>query len=57
MTWKTTDYTGWGRVHSATGQLARPERTTALAALVKATPAPALGMRRSYGAASTTVVA
>ena len=49
MTWKTTDYTGWGRVHSATGQLARPERTTALAALVKATPAPALGMRRSYG--------
>ena len=49
MRWKTTDYTGWGRVHSANGELARPERASALAALVKEEPAPAIGMRRSYG--------
>ncbi|QMU57864.1 MAG: FAD-binding protein [Boseongicola sp.] len=49
MGWKTTEYTGWGRVHSATGELARPERASALAALTKETPAPAIGMRRSYG--------
>jgi decaprenylphospho-beta-D-ribofuranose 2-oxidase len=49
MTWKTTDYSGWGRVHTANGPLARPERATALAALVEKTPAPAVGMRRSYG--------
>jgi len=49
MTWKTTEYSGWGRVHTATGPLARPERTSVLAALVEESPAPAMGMRRSYG--------
>jgi decaprenylphospho-beta-D-ribofuranose 2-oxidase len=49
MTWKTCTYTGWGRVHSATGTLARPERTSALAQLAATRPAPAIGMRRSYG--------
>ncbi len=49
MTWKTTDYCGWGRVHSAHGPLARPERASALATIAEKTPAPAVGMRRSYG--------
>ena len=49
MRWKPSEYTGWGRVHHATGQLARPERASALVALVKEEPAPAIGMRRSYG--------
>ncbi len=49
MRWKQSDYTGWGRVHSATGDLARPERASTLAALVRDDPAPAIGMRRSYG--------
>ena len=49
MTWKSSEYTGWGRVHSASGDLARPERASALKALVQSSAAPALGMRRSYG--------
>lgn len=49
MTWKEMDYTGWGRVLTATGPVARPERQSALAALVAETPAPAIGRRRSYG--------
>ena len=49
MTWKTTEYSGWGRVHRATGDLARPERASALAALAAERPAPAIGQRRSYG--------
>lgn len=49
MRWKPSEYTGWGRVHRAKGQLARPERASALAALVSEEPAPAIGMRRSYG--------
>lgn len=49
MTWKETEYRGWGRALRATGQLARPERTRNLAALTEDSPAPAIGNRRSYG--------
>ena len=49
MSWKQSEYTGWGRVHRASGELARPERQSVLTTLVKETPAPAIGMRRSYG--------
>ncbi|MEM8803709.1 MAG: FAD-binding oxidoreductase [Pseudomonadota bacterium] len=49
MRWKHQSYTGWGRVHKAQGDLARPERASALDALARGEPAPALGMRRSYG--------
>ncbi len=52
MTWKTDTYTGWGRVHKATGQLARPERLSALERVIAQTTAPAIGMGRSYGDAS-----
>lgn len=52
MLWKSADYTGWGRVISATGELARPERQGALTAILDAGLAPALGMRRSYGDAA-----
>ncbi len=48
MLWKTTDYTGWGRVHRAAGDLARPERAAELARLIEDSPGPAFGMRRSY---------
>ncbi len=49
MRWKTVEYTGWGRVLKARGELARPERASALAATTAEEPAPALGMLRSYG--------
>ncbi|MCG6904111.1 MAG: FAD-binding oxidoreductase [Rhodobacter sp.] len=49
MRWKSADYTGWGRALGATGQLARPERQSALTALVADAPAPAIGNCRSYG--------
>lgn len=49
MTWKTTEYSGWGRVHRAKGDLARPERVSSLKQLSADRPAPAIGMRRSYG--------
>ena len=49
MRWKDSTYTGWGRVLKASGQLARPERVASLAALMADEPAPAIGMRRSYG--------
>lgn len=49
MTWKTTEYSGWGRVHRAQGDLARPERVSALKRICTERPAPAIGMRRSYG--------
>ncbi len=52
MRWKTADYSGWGRVHTATGELARPERVSALEAILDESPAPAIGMCRSYGDAS-----
>ena len=47
MRWKTADYAGWGRVHTATGEMARPERASALDALLSEAPAPAIGMCRS----------
>jgi decaprenylphospho-beta-D-ribofuranose 2-oxidase len=47
MTWKTATFTGWGRVFSATEQVARPERASALAPL--SAEGPAVGNRRSYG--------
>ena len=49
MTWNTLDYTGWGRALTATGRVARPERQSALPRLQETAPAPAFGMRRSYG--------
>lgn len=49
MLWKKTDYTGWGRALSATGEIARPERRSALDAALKDGLIPAIGMRRSYG--------
>ena len=49
MRWKASDYTGWGRVLRASGELARPERAEAVARLTAGTPSPAIGMRRSYG--------
>ncbi|MFV2053272.1 FAD-binding oxidoreductase [Aliiroseovarius sp. YM-037] len=52
MRWKTDSYTGWGRVLSATGDIARPERVSALTSVMNDTPAPAIGMLRSYGDAA-----
>jgi len=49
MRWKSADYSGWGRALRASGELARPESRSALAALLADTPAPAIGNRRSYG--------
>ena len=49
MRWKDSHYTGWGRVLSASGPVARPERTSALAALSADEAAPAIGRCRSYG--------
>ncbi len=49
MRWKHSDYAGWGRVHRASGDLARPERASSLRDLIKEEPAPAIGMCRSYG--------
>ena len=49
MRWKHSEYSSWGRVHRATGDLARPERALSLEVLTKDEPAPAIGMRRSYG--------
>ena len=52
MRWKTTEYSGWGRALTATVEMARPERLSALIALSAETPAPAVGQRRSYGDAA-----
>ncbi len=52
MRWKTSEYAGWGRVLRASGDLARPERRSSLDAVVADAPAPAIGMRRSYGDAA-----
>ncbi len=48
MRWKETDYAGWGRVLSAHGRMARPEKLAALKAALAEAPAPAIGNRRSY---------
>lgn len=47
--WNPLTYTGWGRARSAAGQIARPERQSVLASAVAQRPAPAFGLRRSYG--------
>lgn len=52
MLWKTLTYTGWGRVASATGPVARPERVSTLKAALGEQPGPAIGNCRSYGDAS-----
>lgn len=49
MRWNKTEVTGWGRALRGEVEVARPERARALAELVTASPAPALGQRRSYG--------
>ncbi len=49
MTWKATEYAGWGRALTAKGEIARPERQRTLAALLSEAMVPAIGMRRSYG--------
>ncbi|MEO1152552.1 MAG: FAD-binding oxidoreductase [Pseudomonadota bacterium] len=46
---KTLTYRGWGRVHEATGEVARPERQRALHRIMGETPGPAIGNLRSYG--------
>ena len=52
MSWKQMEYSGWGRVHRAAGEVARPERASVLARIMAEAPAPAVGMRRSYGDAN-----
>ena len=52
MRWKEAEYSGWGRVLKAEGMLARPERQRTLKAVLKETPCPASGRRRSYGDAA-----
>ncbi|HFQ16127.1 MAG TPA: FAD-binding oxidoreductase [Rhodobacteraceae bacterium] len=52
MRWKETEYSGWGRVTSAHGELARPEKLGALKATLEEGLVPAIGMRRSYGDAA-----
>lgn len=54
MSWKTLESTGWGRAHSASGDVARPERASQLKRLLAQAPVPAFGMRRSYGDAALT---
>ncbi len=49
MRWKSTEYRGWGRVRSATGDVARPERSRALDEVLAEATGPAIGMGRSYG--------
>lgn len=49
MAWKTLTYTGWGRVLTATGPVARPERVSSLAGVLADQPGPAIGNCRSYG--------
>ncbi|SDK11540.1 FAD-binding oxidoreductase [Aliiruegeria lutimaris] len=52
MSWKQTEYTGWGRHLRAKGEIARPERTSAFIRVAEESPCPAIGQRRSYGDAS-----
>ncbi len=52
MRWKKTEYWGWGRALRARGEVARPERASALTTLSAESPAPAIGNLRSYGDAA-----
>lgn len=49
MAWKTLTYSGWGRMKTATGPVARPERLSALTRALAERPGPAIGNCRSYG--------
>ncbi len=49
MLWNSLTYTGWGRVKTATGPVARPERVSSLRAALADDPGPAIGNCRSYG--------
>ena len=50
MSWKPTQYTGWGRALTAKGEVTRPNDRTRAESL--SLDAPAMGMRRSYGDAA-----
>lgn len=52
MRWNEIETAGWGQVKTAHGQVARPERVSALQAILAEGAAPAQGMRRSYGDAA-----
>ncbi len=52
MRWKTAEYSGWGRAVKAHGDIARPERVSALRTTLKEAAGPAIGNRRSYGDAA-----
>ena len=52
MRWKNADYSGWGRAIVAHGEIARPERMSALDSLLSDAMVPAIGMLRSYGDAA-----
>ncbi|MCP5088525.1 MAG: FAD-binding oxidoreductase [Rhodobacteraceae bacterium] len=52
MRWKETEYCGWGRVLSASAQVARPEKSEALTAALADASGPAIGALRSYGDAA-----
>lgn len=49
MRWNAVETAGWGRVLRHMGPVARPERASALAAILAEEPAPAKGNGRSYG--------
>jgi decaprenylphospho-beta-D-ribofuranose 2-oxidase len=52
MRWKKDELKGWGGAMVLKAELARPERHAALADILKETPCPAIGARRSYGDAN-----
>ncbi len=52
MIWKSATWSGWGRALSATGEIARPERQSALGQCLADGLLPAIGNRRSYGDAA-----
>ena len=52
MRWKDSEYSGWGRILTAQGRIARPEKPAALSGILDESPAPALGASRSYGDAA-----
>lgn len=49
MLWNSLTYAGWGRVKTASGPVARPERVSSLQAALADDAGPAIGNCRSYG--------
>ncbi len=49
MRWKKDSLSGWGGAITREAKLARPEKQADLLDILKSTPCPAIGMRRSYG--------